>query len=167
MENIYWAPTMFLWDFPSGASGKNKQTKNTYQFRRCKRSGFSSWVRKNPLEEKMETHSSILAWRIPWTQELGGLQSMGSQSIRYDWSDLASTHCSWHWVLMEYIILKSKQAMSPSSMSLYFEWREAQNNQDMWWKWATSVLEKNTAGMKFRELSEWGAISSCSIVKEC
>lgn len=57
--------------------------------------------------------------------------------------------------------------MSPSSMSLYFEWEEPQNNQDIWWKWEISVLEKNTAGMKFRELSEWGAIFSYSMVKEC
>ena len=35
---------------------------------------------EDPLEEKMTTHSSILAWRIPWTEEPGGLQSMGSQS---------------------------------------------------------------------------------------
>ena len=35
---------------------------------------------EDPLEEKMATHSSILAWRIPWTEEPGGLQSMGSQS---------------------------------------------------------------------------------------
>ena len=39
-----------------------------------------SLVRDNPLEEGMETHSSVLAWRIPWTEEPGGLQSMGSQS---------------------------------------------------------------------------------------
>ena len=35
---------------------------------------------EHPLEEEMETHSSILAWEIPWTVEPGGLQSMGSQS---------------------------------------------------------------------------------------
>ena len=39
------------------------------------------WVRslgrEDPLEKEMATHSSILAWRIPWTEELGGLQSMG------------------------------------------------------------------------------------------
>ena len=34
---------------------------------------------ENPLEEGLATHSSILAWRIPWTEELGGLQSTGSQ----------------------------------------------------------------------------------------
>ena len=36
------------------------------------------------LEEEMTTHSSILAWRIPWTEEPGGLQSMGSQRVRHD-----------------------------------------------------------------------------------
>ena len=36
---------------------------------------------EDPLEEGMATHSSILAWRIPWTEEPGGLQSAGSQSL--------------------------------------------------------------------------------------
>ena len=36
------------------------------------------------LEKGMATHSSILAWRIPWTEEPGGLQSMGSQRVGYD-----------------------------------------------------------------------------------
>ena len=38
----------------------------------------------------MATHSSILAWRIPWTEEPGGLPSMGSHRVRHDWSDLAA-----------------------------------------------------------------------------
>ena len=49
------------------------------------------WVAKNPplgwedpLEKEMATHSSILAWRIPWTEEPGRLQSMESQRVRYD-----------------------------------------------------------------------------------
>ena len=42
--------------------------------------GCESWVLKNdPLEKEMKTHSSILAWKIPWTEESGRLQSMGSQ----------------------------------------------------------------------------------------
>ena len=45
----------------------------------------------DPLEEGIPTHGSILAWRIPWTEEPGGLQSMGSQRAGHDWSDLAST----------------------------------------------------------------------------
>ena len=41
-----------------------------------------SW--EDPLEKGMATHSSILAWRIPWTEELGGLQSMESQRVKHD-----------------------------------------------------------------------------------
>ena len=54
---------------------------------------------EDPLEkEMMATHSSILAWRIPWTEEPGWLQSMGLQRVRHDWSDLAAAaaatfHC--------------------------------------------------------------------------
>ena len=39
---------------------------------------------EDPLEEEMETHSSILAWVIPWTEEPGSLQSTGSQRVRHD-----------------------------------------------------------------------------------
>ena len=39
---------------------------------------------KDPVEKKIATHSSILAWRIPWTEEPGELQSMGSQRVGYD-----------------------------------------------------------------------------------
>ena len=41
---------------------------------------------KNPLEKEMETHSSILPWRIPWTEEPGGLQSTGLQRVRHGWA---------------------------------------------------------------------------------
>ena len=58
--------------FPGGAMQETKDT----------------WVLslgvKDPLEEEIATHSSILAWRIPWTEESGGLQSMGSQRVRRD-----------------------------------------------------------------------------------
>ena len=47
---------------------------------------------EDPLEEEMATLSSILAWRIPWTEEPGGPQSMGSRRVRHDWSDRACTH---------------------------------------------------------------------------
>ena len=39
---------------------------------------------EDALEKEMATHSSILAWRIPWTEEAGGLQSMGSQRVGHD-----------------------------------------------------------------------------------
>ena len=44
---------------------------------------------KDPLEEGTATHSRILAWMIPWTEEPGGLLSLGLQRVRHDWSDLA------------------------------------------------------------------------------
>ena len=40
---------------------------------------------EDPLEQEMETHSSIPDWKIPWTEEPGGLQSKGLQRIRHDW----------------------------------------------------------------------------------
>ena len=47
-----------------------------------------TWVRslgqKVPLEKEIATHSSLLAWRIPWTREPGGLQSIGLQRVRHD-----------------------------------------------------------------------------------
>ena len=46
--------------------------------------GFDHWVRKIPLEKEMATHFSILAWRIPWTEEPGRLQSKGAQSVRHN-----------------------------------------------------------------------------------
>ena len=52
------------------------------------------WVQplgqEGPLEEEMGTYSSILAWRIPWIEEPGRLQSMGSQRVGHNW--LANTH---------------------------------------------------------------------------
>ena len=48
-----------------------------------------TWVQslgqEDPLEKEMATHSSILAWRIPWTEEPGGLQSTGSQRVGHGW----------------------------------------------------------------------------------
>ena len=47
------------------------------QCRRCNRGRFDPWVGKIPLEETMATHSGILAWKIPWMVEPGGLPSRG------------------------------------------------------------------------------------------
>ena len=47
---------------------------------------------EDPLEKEMATHSSTLAWKIPWTEESGGLQSMGSQRVRRDGATSLSLH---------------------------------------------------------------------------
>ena len=46
---------------------------------------------EDPLEEGMATHSRILAWRIPWTEEPGGLHSRGSQKVRQNWPHMHGT----------------------------------------------------------------------------
>ena len=62
--------------FPGGSDGK----KICLQRRRR----VQSLGREDPLEKGMAMHSSILAWRISWTGEPGGLQSMGLQRVRYN-----------------------------------------------------------------------------------
>ena len=49
------------------------------------------------LEKAMATHSSTLAWKIPWTEEPGGLQSMGSLRVRQDWATSLSLFTFMHW----------------------------------------------------------------------
>ena len=77
----------YLLGFPGGASDKDSTCQCRKQERRV-----SSLGQEDPLEEGMATYSSILAWRIPWTEEPGGLQSIGLQRVGHHWGDLARTH---------------------------------------------------------------------------
>ena len=67
----------------------------------------------------MATHSSILAWRIPWTEEPDGLQSMGSQRVGHDWSDSMHARrgtqqaCSTVWTMGRALNLISRTASIP------------------------------------------------------
>ena len=61
--------------FSAGSDGKEAAVQETW---------VPSLGREDPLEEDMATHSSILAWRIPWTEERGGPQSSGSHRVRHD-----------------------------------------------------------------------------------
>ena len=63
--------------------------------RQCKRPGFWYLGRENPLEKGMVTHSSILAWRIPWTDKPSRLQSMESQRVGHDWVTTLSLYFPW------------------------------------------------------------------------
>ena len=49
-----------------------------------RRPEFNDLGQEDPLEKEMATHSSILVWEIPWAEEPGGLQSMGSQRVRHN-----------------------------------------------------------------------------------
>ena len=60
-------------------------------------SDFTFTLHFHVLEEDMATHSSVLGWRIPGTEEPGGLPSMGSQRVAHDWSDLAADILWIHW----------------------------------------------------------------------
>ena len=66
------------------------QIRTSLEAQRLKRlpAMWETWVRSlgraDPLEKEMATHSSILAWRIPWTEEPGRLQSVGSQRVGHD-----------------------------------------------------------------------------------
>ena len=75
------------------------------------RSGRSP-SKEDPPEKGMATRCSILAWRIPWTEEPERLQSMGSQRVGHDWSDWACTHARWDWLLtQEASFLMSSQCL--------------------------------------------------------
>ena len=75
-EHRPWFQKTWVWSFPGGSVVKNCLPVQEI------------WVRslgqEDPLEKKMETHSSILAWKIPLTEEPEGLQSMGHQRVRQD-----------------------------------------------------------------------------------
>ena len=66
--------------FPSGSAVKNLLANAGEVQGMC----VGSLGQEDPLEEGMATHSSILAWRIPWKERPGGLQSIGSQRVRHD-----------------------------------------------------------------------------------
>jgi len=67
--------------------------------------GVPSLGQEDPLEKEMATHSSILAWRIPWTEEPSGLQSMGLQRVGHNWA--TSLHLL-SWVLVPGIKVSDK-----------------------------------------------------------
>ena len=71
-------------DFPVAQTVKNLPAMQETRVR------FLGW--EVPLEKGMAIHSSILTWRIPWTEKPGGLQSVGSQRVRHDWATNIHTH---------------------------------------------------------------------------
>ena len=81
------AAALLLMGFPGGGSGKEAAG-------RSRRPEMWVWSlgQEDLLKEGMATYYSILVRRIPWTEEPRGLQSMHSQRVRHDWSDLAHTH---------------------------------------------------------------------------
>ena len=113
--------------FLGGTSGKEPAC----QCRRLKPVQSLGW--QDALEESMATHSSILAWRIPWTAEPGRSQSMGLQRVGHNWSDLAYTHTETPNTSLK-ILLLVKKILSV----LMFVLDKLQNVQ--WSKWSTDFI---------------------------
>jgi len=67
-------------DFPGDDSGE----KSAHQCRRHEKMRVQSLGLEDPLEKEMATHPIILAWKIPWAEEPGGLPSMGQQRVEHD-----------------------------------------------------------------------------------
>ena len=80
--NFFLKLCLSVHSFPSGSVVKNPPAMQELQVTLVRSLG-----QEDPLEEDMATHSSILAWRIPWTGEPSGLQSIGWQRVGHDWSD--------------------------------------------------------------------------------
>ena len=85
------------WKLPGGSDGKAEKRLPTVRETQVSgrlqvrgrlqvswRLRFGPWVGKIPLEKEIATHSSTLAWKIPWTEDPGRLQSMGSQRVGHD-----------------------------------------------------------------------------------
>ena len=73
---VGWVPLLSEWASLVAQTVKNLPAMQETQ--------VQSLGQEDPLEKGMATHCSILAWRIPWTEDPGGLQSMGLQRVRYD-----------------------------------------------------------------------------------
>ena len=99
-----------------------------------------TWVRslgwEDPLEKEMETHSSTLAWRIPWTEEPGGLQSTGSQRVGLDWGTLLLLFFIINFTLFDSWRILSKLSHSGRLEVIFLEFSKL----DFFWKlWLTYV----------------------------
>ena len=86
--HVYWVDLLLILGLPWWLSSKE----SACQFLPVQEMRVRSLDWLDPLEEEMATHSSILAWKIPWTENPGGLQSMGSHRVEHDWAHTRSTY---------------------------------------------------------------------------
>ena len=119
-----------------------------------------------PLEKGMATHCSILAWRIPWTQEPGGPQPMGSQRVRHDWaantftllgpdgSDVKESACNAGDLRDTGLIPRLER--SPGgvhSKPLQYSYLENPMDRGGWWATVHTVAESNMKRLSMDALS--------------
>ena len=89
-----------IWTFHS-----DKEVKNLPATQKPQEMWAWSLGQEDPLKEDMATHSSILAWRISWTEDHEELESIGSQRVGHDWSDLRHTQTCFYTCSCSYIHL--------------------------------------------------------------
>ena len=98
-----------------------------------------SLVGEDPLEQEMATHSRVLAWKIPWIEKPGGLQSSGSQRVRHDW---ATEHIA-HTVgvsLVTWCLFLWMGARFPT----WYTWTYIELRPPCWWPcWVSGMLDSN------------------------
>ena len=131
--SLYSTPLASLW--VESETDQTKQTNKTPPFLstraslvaqrlniclQCGRSGFHPWVGKIPLDKETATHSSILAWRIPWMEEPCGLQSTGSQRVGHHWATSLSLS-----YLMGLAILKCVDSTIDTRVNYIISWLSA------------------------------------------
>ena len=109
-----------LWTFRGDVPGC---TRGREPIRRHKRHQFDPWVRKIPWSRKWQPTPVFFAWRIPWTEEPGGLQSLGSQGVRYGWNNLACTYGCFRNKREENGTHLGKERFLKRSDSQLFSWR--------------------------------------------
>ena len=128
--------------FPSGSAVKNRPAMQETQ---------ETWVRflswEDPLEEGMATHSSILAWRIPRTEEPGGLQFMESQRVRHDW---ATEHEGNLPTGGKQVVKENTQCPSPAQP-------ENQHRRCLEWLWPIYFMEPEGKSVIIPKGTEWTA----------
>ena len=109
-----------------------------------------TWVRslgqEDPLQKEMATHSSTLAWKIPWTEGPGRLQSMGSQRVRHNWGTS----------LMDFVGQKLARSLAPSCVLMSL----VRPQLDTGW---ICILLKTWLGME-GPLLKWHTLLTCKLV---
>ena len=97
--------------------------------------------REDTLEKEMATHSSTLAWKIPWMEEHGRLQSMGSQRVRNNW---ATSLC---FALLQSVIRKQNKTAGTTT----------------WEREDVGDVQRMASGSRFQ--CKWGWVNSCSMLR--
>ena len=104
------------------------------------------------VEKAMATHSSTLAWRIPWTEEPGGLQSMGSLGVRHDWATSLSHFTFIHW----------RRKWQP----LQYFCLENPRDSGAWWAAIYGVAQNRTQLKRLSSSSSIHSVESLHLQKE-